>query len=176
MRASYFFFFLSIRIPSFHQCFELTAAPPSAITRGMSQAATLLSLSPELVYPAAGTMAAVMVYIYHSSQVGGARDTYKIKAPATTGHPVFERVFRTQQNTLEQLAAFVPTLWVFALAVSPKGAWYGSLFWCATRIIYGQQYYHDAKYRGVASAMTVLTLLALAFPCCYFVGMQMLAM
>ena len=40
--------------------------------------------------------------------VGRARGTYGVKAPATTGHPEFERYFRVHQNTLESAYRFHP--------------------------------------------------------------------
>ena len=49
---------------------------------------------------------------------GRARVRCNVPAPATTGHPVFERYFRVQQNTLEQLIVFVPSMWLFGLYVS----------------------------------------------------------
>jgi len=49
--------------------------------------------------------------------VGRARGKYKVKAPATTGDPAFERAFRVQMNTLESAVAFLPVLWLFAAFV-----------------------------------------------------------
>ena len=42
------------------------------------------------------------------------RGRYKIQAPAITGHPMFERAYRVQMNTLEQTVMFLPA---FLLAV-----------------------------------------------------------
>jgi hypothetical protein len=46
--------------------------------------------------------------------VGRARGTYKVAAPATSGHEVFERYFRVQMNTLELLVIFIPSILMFA--------------------------------------------------------------
>ncbi len=40
---------------------------------------------------------------------------YKIQAPATSGHPVFERAFRVHYNTLEMIVVFIPAIWLFGL-------------------------------------------------------------
>ena len=57
------------------------------------------------------------------------REKYGVPAPAVSGNPEWERMFRVQQNTLEQLMIFLPALWVFAHFVSPViGAAIGVLF------------------------------------------------
>ncbi len=45
------------------------------------------------------TVLAVLQFLVFGFQVGGARGKYGVKAPATTGNEIFERVFRIQQNT-----------------------------------------------------------------------------
>ena len=47
------------------------------------------------------TLLAIGLYFFTGLQVGKARQTFGIKAPAITGNPDFERVFRVQMNTLE---------------------------------------------------------------------------
>jgi hypothetical protein len=59
------------------------------------------------------TVLALLQYFFFGYQVGAARIRYDVAAPATTGHPLFERNFRIHQNTLEQLIAFLPGLWLF---------------------------------------------------------------
>ena len=56
------------------------------------------------------TVAALAVYVFTFMRVATARGQYKVEAPAITGNPDFERVFRVQQNTLEQLVLFLPLL------------------------------------------------------------------
>jgi hypothetical protein len=67
-------------------------------------------------YSAIVTSLALLVYVWVSLKVGGARAKFGVKAPNIDGPPDFQRVFRVQQNTLEQLALFVPALWLFAAA------------------------------------------------------------
>ena len=61
------------------------------------------------------TVLALFVFIATIIRVGKARVTFGIDAPATTGHDMFERHFRIQMNTLEQLMLFLPSLWLFAI-------------------------------------------------------------
>ena len=86
-----------------------------------------------------------------------ARGRYKIKAPATTGHPAFERAYRVQQNTIEQLVLFLPSLWLFSLFVSPLwGAALGAV-WIVGRVIYAAGYLRDADKRGPGAVITMAT-------------------
>ena len=48
-------------------------------------------------------LVALLQYFWFTAKVGQARGKYKIKAPACSGHEQFERLFRIQQNTMEQL-------------------------------------------------------------------------
>jgi glutathione S-transferase len=72
---------------------------------------------------------ALLEYFAFVFLVGRARGKYGIKAPAITGHPVFERTFRVQQNTLELLIIFVPAIVLFGSYVSWRwGSLLGLLF------------------------------------------------
>lgn len=91
---------------------------------------------------------ALVLYFALTARVGWARGKYKIDAPATSGHPDFERVFRVQQNTLENLIMFIPGLWLFSDYVSPLWASGIGVAWIIARIWYAKAYYSDAKLRG----------------------------
>src|SRR2546423_15007596 len=57
---------------------------------------------------------ALVEFFLFGVAVARARARYNIPAPATTGNEVFERYFRVQMNTLEQLVVFVPAVLLFA--------------------------------------------------------------
>jgi uncharacterized membrane protein YecN with MAPEG domain len=61
---------------------------------------------------------ALLEYFGFALAVGRARYRYGVKAPATSGNADFERYYRAQMNTLEQLIIFVPALWSFAIFIS----------------------------------------------------------
>ncbi|MCP4300707.1 MAG: MAPEG family protein, partial [Gammaproteobacteria bacterium] len=65
------------------------------------------------------TILALGQFVLFSIQVGSMRVKHGVKAPATSGHAEFERMFRVQQNTMEQLVVFIPALWMFAYFVKP---------------------------------------------------------
>nr|XP_020027065.1 microsomal glutathione S-transferase 2 isoform X2 [Castor canadensis] len=50
--------------------------------------------------------------IYFALHVGKTRLQCKITAPAVTGSPQFERIFRAQQNSVEFYPVFLITLWL----------------------------------------------------------------
>jgi len=111
--------------------------------------------------PALTTLAALLFYVVASINVGRARGRFKVDAPAVTGHPDFERAYRVQMNTLEQLVGFLPALWLFAFYVSP--AWASTLgtAWIAGRVIYAIGYYRAAEKRGPGFTITFLSFAAL---------------
>lgn len=79
--------------------------------------------------PAIVTLIALLEYQFFAFKVGMGRGKYKVVAPAVSGDPIWERLYRVQQNTLEQLIVFIPALWIFAYFTSPLiGAAIGTLF------------------------------------------------
>ena len=87
---------------------------------------------------------------------------YDVSAPATTGHPDFERVFRGQMNTLEWMPIFLPTLWLFALYVSDKGAAAVGVLWIVGRILYVMGYAEAAEQRSRGFAIQAVACSILA--------------
>ncbi|NIP17681.1 MAG: MAPEG family protein, partial [Xanthomonadales bacterium] len=45
-------------------------------------------------------MLALVEYLWFTMRTGMRRDKLNIEAPATTGHPDYEKAFRVQMNTL----------------------------------------------------------------------------
>lgn len=90
-------------------------------------------------FPALVTGLALLLYVGVFVGAGRARLRYRIQAPAVTGAPQFERAFRIQQNTLEQLIWLVPALWLFAFYVSPFWGGIIGLVWIAARIFYASR-------------------------------------
>jgi hypothetical protein len=106
--------------------------------------------------PALVVLLAVLLLFGTMFAVGRARGKYGIKAPATSGHPAFERAYRVQMNTLEAVLLFLPTLWV--AAHYGYGGWAGvaGLVWIVGRGWYALAYLRDAARRGGGYALGML--------------------
>jgi uncharacterized membrane protein YecN with MAPEG domain len=107
------------------------------------------------------TVVALLQYIAFSWSVGRARGKFAVAAPATGGHPVFERYFRVHQNTAELLIAFLPALWLFALRVDAQWAAGLGLIYVAGRQLYFFSYTRDPKTRTLGFAMSSLPILVM---------------
>lgn len=112
-------------------------------------------------YTALVTIAALMYSFFLGARVGVLRGKHGIKAPATTGHPEFERGFRVHQNTNEQLIIFIPLLWLGAQVVGDIWAAAIGTLWICGRIIYARAYMAGGN-RGTGMAATALATAALA--------------
>lgn len=114
------------------------------------------------LYPALITTLALLIYFWNVMSCGGARGKYKIEAPAVIGAPEFERAIRIQQNMVEQLIMFIPSLWIFCLTTI--AFWSGmllvgtglGLIFVIGRIIYSTSYAKDPKTRGLGFGLGML--------------------
>ena len=107
------------------------------------------------------TALAVLQFIVFGFKVGGARGRYGVKAPAITGNEIFERHFRVQMNTLEQLIVFLPGIYMFAHYFSPKVAAALGVVYLIGRELYAFTYVKDPANRSVGFGMTFLPVVIL---------------
>lgn len=107
------------------------------------------------------TLLAVLLMSGCMFAVGRARARHGIQAPATTGHPDFERVYRAQMNTLEASVMFLPALWVAGgYGDAAWAAGFGAV-WLVGRVWYAVAYAKAAKRRGPGFFIALLALAAL---------------
>jgi glutathione S-transferase len=105
--------------------------------------------------------AALLEYLWFGFAVGKAREKYSVKAPATTGNEIFERNFRVQMNTIEQLVVFIPSILLFALYVEPRiAAALGAVF-VIGRAVYFRQYVRDPRSRSLGFGLSFTPMLIL---------------
>jgi glutathione S-transferase len=102
------------------------------------------------------TALAVLQFLVFGFRVGKARGRYGVKAPAITGNEIFERYFRVQQNTLEQLIVFLPGLYLFSHYFSPLAAAALGAVYLIGREVYAATYVKDPAKREVGYGLTIL--------------------
>src|SRR5436305_14740563 len=109
------------------------------------------------------TCVALLFYFLTTVRVAKARAAFGIKAPATSGNPDFERVFRVQMNTLEWLPIFLPSLWLFAIYVGDQVAAPIGLLWIVGRIVYMIGYMQATERRSPGFFIQALACAVLLF-------------
>ena len=97
---------------------------------------------------------ALIEYLVLAFNVGRARVKYNIKAPAITGHPIFERHFRVHQNTLEQLIVFIPALVIFAHHANTRLAIILGILFLIARPVYAIGYVKNPEQRAFGAIAT----------------------
>lgn len=95
-------------------------------------------------------------FVYFTLRVGAARGRYGVKAPKTEGDERFERLYRVQMNTLEQLILFVPGMMLFASYASASWAWLPGVAFILGRQLYAWEYVRDPASRGPGMGVTLL--------------------
>jgi glutathione S-transferase len=108
-------------------------------------------------YTALVTVLAILFYFYTGVRVPWARRKFGVPAPAISGNPDFERVFRVQANTLEWMPIFLPSLWLFAYYQGDVAAAVLGLIWIAARVLYMVSYTKAADKRGLGFGIQAVT-------------------
>jgi uncharacterized MAPEG superfamily protein len=103
----------------------------------------------------------LLQFFVFAALVGRARGRYGVKAPAVSGHEMFERAYRVQMNTLELLVLFLPALYI-AAKYWPAGyvAGCGAVF-IFGRVLYQQAYMSDPARRGPGFLLSIAPCFAL---------------
>lgn len=107
------------------------------------------------------TLLVVLLMFLTGLNVARARGRYGIKAPAVTGHEMFERVFRIQMNTLENAVLMLPVLWLYAGFIDDLGAAMQGGIWLVGRIWYAIAYQNDPKKRSGGFSLALLAFASL---------------
>ena len=107
------------------------------------------------------TLLAALLMVLTAMNVGRARVRYGIKAPAMTGHELFERASRIQMNTLESAITMLPALWVYAAFIGDRGAGAMGGIWIIARIWYALAYHSDPAKRSGGFVLSFLAFVGL---------------
>ncbi len=104
---------------------------------------------------------AVIVFLVLGVIVGQARTKFNVPAPATSGNLEFDKRYRVQMNTLEQLAMFVPAAMLAAPVLGDAVTAGLGLLWSIGRIVFARAYFGDPSKRSLGFALTALPTLVL---------------
>ena len=125
--------------------------------------------------PALVTLLTVLLQFGTLVLVARARGRHQIKAPATSGHPSFERAYRVQMNTLEGTLMFLPVLWLAANYGFPLWAGVAGLVWIVGRVAYAVGYLKDPAKREYGFTISLVAWGALVVLAIIGLGRAMLA-
>lgn len=120
------------------------------------------------------TLLVAAEYMFLTLMVGKCRSETGISAPKITGDEKFERVFRVQQNTLEQLVVFFPALWLYGYYLHAESGALLGLAFLVGRVFYARGYAKDPDRRAPGFVIGVLATLALLLGALVGVGMKLL--
>ena len=98
---------------------------------------------------------ALLQYIWFTIRVGASRGKYKVNAPACEGDETWERIFRVQQNTLEQLIILIPATFAFAYYTSPLWVLLPGAAFIIGRFLYSVEYIKDPNSRVLGMSLTL---------------------
>src|SRR5215469_1408964 len=108
------------------------------------------------------TLLAAFVTFALGGYVGRMRVKWKIEAPATIGHPDFERAFRIHSNTVENLVLFFPLLWIASIFYGGTIPFWLGIAWVVSRLIYAWGYaQQNTQMRGPGALLGFASLLGL---------------
>lgn len=113
------------------------------------------------LYTSCITLLTVVLMFGLTFNVGRARGKYHVKAPAVTGHELFERAYRVQLNTIENVLMFLPALWLYAVFLSDKGAGDSGAIWLIARVWYAIAYQVNPAKRGLGFIISILVIAGL---------------
>ena len=118
---------------------------------------------------------ALLQYCWFVGKVGFNRGKYEVDAPKTVGNENWERLFRVQQNTMEQLILFVPGMLAFAWYVSPVWALLPGALFVIGRQVYSYLYTKDPASRGPGMVLSFFSNIALVVGALIGIGMRLVA-
>jgi glutathione S-transferase len=100
---------------------------------------------------------ALLQYVWFTARVGMMRGKYNVNAPACDGDETWNRLFRVQQNTMEQLIVFIPAVFAFSYYLSESWMLVPGLAFIIGRFLYSAEYQKDPKTRTPGMAITLLS-------------------
>ena len=99
---------------------------------------------------------ALLQYVFFTVRVGASREKLHIDAPSCKGDETWERMFRVQQNTMEQLVVMIPASFAFAYYVNAQWVLLPGAIFIVGRFLYSAEYVKNPKTRAPGMILTLL--------------------
>lgn len=100
---------------------------------------------------------ALLQYIFFTGRAGFSRSKYSVKAPKTVGNERWERIYRIQQNTMEQLVMYIPGTLIFSTYVSSRWVLLPGILFIVGRHLYSRLYLESPENRGPGMVLSFLS-------------------
>lgn len=120
-------------------------------------------------------MLALLQFVYFSVEVGRARGRFNVQVPATSGNEGFERYFRAQQNTVEQLLVFLPAVYACGFYASEALATVLGLLFVLGRMLYFRGYTDPEKNRAPGFVLGLLANVVMILATLYSLGVSLIS-
>ena len=118
-------------------------------------------------------LVSLLQYTYFAFMVGSKRGEHEVKAPAIAGNEIWERSFRVQQNTLEQLIIFIPGMMAFSYYVSNVWVLVPGVAFLVGRQMYAHLYVKDPATRTPGFLLTFFANMALVIGSLIGIGLKL---
>ncbi len=118
---------------------------------------------------------ALLQYIFFTGRVGFTRGKCGVHAPKTVGDETWERFFRVQQNTMEQLVIFIPGMVLFSVYVSQIWVLLPGILFVIGRQIYSHLYIKNPASRGPGMVLSFFSNIALVLGGLIGLGLSVVA-
>ena len=125
-------------------------------------------------YTALVILVALLQFIYFTGRVGFLRGKYSVNAPKTVGNDDWEGLYRVQQNTMEQLVIFIPSMVTFNLYVSEQWVLLPGITFIVGRQVYSHLYIKDPASRGPGMILSFFSNIALVVGSLIGIGLKLM--
>ena len=107
------------------------------------------------------TVLAVLQFLAFGIRVAQARTRFQVKAPATSGHPQFERMYRVHMNTMELLVCLLPAVFLARDYWPPEYVALGVVVYLIGRQVYLHAYLSKPESRTLGFALSILPIVTM---------------
>ncbi len=110
-----------------------------------------------MIYAIIIILIALLQYMFFIGRVAANRSKLEVVAPHISGNEIWERMYRVQMNTLEQIIIFIPGMLIFSYYVSSNWVILPGIIYLIGRQIYSASYISNPAKRGFGMMLTFIS-------------------